>query len=59
MESTLVDQFPKGFEYKIRLCDVGPDVYGNARQARLIDTVWRWVRTNAVILGIEEHDETL
>lgn len=55
MHQPLVHKFPKGFEDKIKVCDVGPDVYGGSNRAVLIDKVWRWARKHCDELGIEEY----
>lgn len=41
------------------VCDVGPDVYGNAQHPQLISKVWDWVRKHQNELGIREHTKSL
>jgi len=46
-------------KHKVLICDVGPDIFGNSKNRKLIDTVWCWTRNNAKELGITEHKKRL
>ena len=48
-------------EYRIHVCNVGPDTYGGQHNRRraLIDLVWNWTRQNQEALGITEHNKRL
>lgn len=59
MYNKFVHRIPEKFANKVRLCDVGPDVYGNSKHPELIDKVWRWARENQTRLGIVEHNKKL
>lgn len=46
---------PQEIKNKILVCDVGQDIYGNSHNPILIDQCWRWCRSMASTLGIQEH----
>ena len=47
---------PSAYRHKVKVCDVGPDVYGNSRHPELIKQDWDWVKAHASELGITQHN---
>jgi predicted protein tyrosine phosphatase len=43
MEPYMVEKIPPVFKDKIKICDVGPDVYGNPKHPALINKVVPWL----------------
>ena len=59
METHYKDSIPQEYWDKLLVCDVGADRYGSSKHPELIDQVFRWVRENKQLLGVEEHSLTL
>jgi predicted protein tyrosine phosphatase len=49
MEPYMVEKIPPVFKGKIKVCDVGPDVYGHPKHPALINKVWNWMLAEGLV----------
>lgn len=55
MMDVWVSRIPEQYKYKVKVCEVGVDIYGSSRNRELIDKVYRWVREHKEELQLEDE----